>query len=227
MRAAMQTAALRRVYDHIAGHYDIRHSILTGGSDQRGRSLLVDRTVQPGDLVLDCGAGTGTTGLMAARRAGPAGRVIMYDLSEGMLGVAREKAARAGLATNVDFEVGDMVCLPFADASVDVALSTYSFCPVYDPDEAAAELLRVVKPGGRIGVAHSTQPTTPWVRWLADRVEDLAWLFPNISMGCRAVSVLPFFERRGCRILYTRRIGVPLWPFLVFVVETPCGSRRR
>lgn len=221
MRTAMETTALRTVYDRLAGHYDVLHGLLTAGSDRRGRALLVERAVHNGDLVLDCGAGTGSTGLLAAQWAGSQGRVVMYDLSEGMLHVAWQKVSQTNLLDRVDFELGDLVRLPFADASFDVALSTYSLCPVYDPQAGATELLRVVKPGGRIGVAHSAQPATRWVRWLGDRVEDLAWHFPAVSMGCRAVSVLPTFERCGCRVVFRKRIGVPLWPFLVFVVEKP------
>jgi hypothetical protein len=79
----------------------------------------------------------------------------------------------------------------------------------------------VAKPGGKIAVAHSTHPENRVVRWLADRVEDLAWHFPWISMGCRAVSVLPSLESAGARPVLARRVGVPLWPFFVFIVEKP------
>ncbi len=56
---------------------------------------------------------------------------------------------------------------------------------------------------------------------LADNVEDIVWRFPNLSMGWRVVEVLPALEQAGGRVLLQRRIGVPLWPFLVLIVEKP------
>lgn len=221
MRQAIDPTRLKAVYAKIAGHYDLEHRLLTAGSDQRGRRLVVEHAVREGDSVLDAGAGTGSTGLLAAERAGPTGQILFFDTSEPMLDVARQRVAGAGLDDRIEFRIGDMTALPFDDASFDSALSTYSLCPLYDPAKAALELYRVVRPGGRVGVAHSTEPRRHWVRWIADRVEDVAWHFPILSMGCRSVSVLPALEAAGARVLYRRYLGVPLWPFLVAVVEKP------
>ena len=221
MRAALSLDKLHGIYDRIAARYDIQHALITARADQRGRRLLVETAVKVGDTVLDCGSGTGTTALMAARKVGPKGKVVLFDLSEGMLAVAREKAVRQGSLDRLEFQTGDMIHLPFADDSFDVVLSTYSLCPLYDPKKGALELYRVTRPGGRIGVAHSTSPRNPIMRWLADRVEDIAWRFPWLSMGCRSVNVLPALQAAGARVVFLKHIGVPLWPFLVFVVEKP------
>lgn len=221
MRKALGREDLKSVYGRIAKRYDVLHACLTARADQRGRRLLVENSVGEGDKVLDCGAGTGTTGILAAGKAGPGGRVTMFDLSDAMLAVARDKVARAGLQDRVAFQNGDMVHLPFRDDSFDVVLSTYSLCPLYDPEAGAGEMYRVTRPGGRIGVAHSTEPGNPALKRLADRVEDWAWRYPGLSMGCRAVQVLPALERLGGRLVFARTIGVPLWPFFVFVMEKP------
>jgi len=142
-------------------------------------------------------------------------------MSDGMLEVARKKVDRAGLNETTESRTGNMFDLPYADSSFDAALSAYSMCPLDDPAKGALELCRVVRPGGRIGVAHSTDPRTPLTKWLADKVENAVWLLPYISLGCRPVSVLPTFEKMGCRTLFKKNIGIPLWPFLVFVVEKP------
>lgn len=221
MRKALSTEKLKTIYGNIANRYDFQHAFITARADQRGRRILVENAVNEGDEVLDCGSGTGTTGIMAAKKVGQRGKVTFFDLSEGMLSVAREKVVRKNLQERVTFQTGDMVHLPFDDSTFDVVLSTYSLCPVYDPVKGALELFRVTKPGGKLGVAHSTEPENAVVKHLADRVEDIAWHLPWLSMGCRSVNVLAALKKAGGKVLLTRYIGVPLWPFLVFIIEKP------
>ena len=221
MRKALGTEKLKDIYGHIARRYDYQHSLITFSADQKGRKILVGNCVNEGDAVLDCGSGTGITGIMAARKAGQGGKVTFFDLSEDMLSVAREKVIREDLQERVTFQTGDMVHLPFDDNSFDVVLSTYSLCPVYEPVKAALELYRVTKPGGRLGVGHSIEPKNAIVKYLSDLVEDIAWRFPWLSMGCRSVNVLPALENAGGKVLLVKYIGFPLWPFLLFIVEKP------
>jgi len=221
VRSALSMEKLTAVYSRIANRYDFQHALITARADQRGRKLLVDTTVGPGDKVLDCGSGTGTTGILAAEKVGPDGRVTLFDFSDAMLAVAQRKARESGLQARLEFRTGDIVRLPFEDDQFDVVLSTYSMCPLYDPAQGALEMYRVTSPRGRIGVAHSTEPGSMVAKWVADRVEDLAWRFPSLSMGCRSVEVLPTLTDAGAKVLFSKIIGVPLWPFLVVVVEKP------
>jgi len=223
MRTALSNEKLKAIYNNVASRYDLQHTFLTARSDQRGRKLLVEKAVKTGDKVLDCGAGTGTTGLLAAEKVGSHGKVTLFDLSEGMLQTAKEKAKTKGLLEIVEFKTGDMLNLPFDDNSFDVVLSTYSLCPVYDPAKGALEMLRVTKPDGLLGIAHSTTPDNRFLKWLSDKVENIVWRFPSLSLGCRSVVVLPALEDAGCKIIFKKNIGVPLWPFFVFVVEKPAG----
>ncbi len=221
MRQALEKNVLKDVYDRSARRYDRLHALLTFASDRRGREIVVHRAVSTGDRVLDCGAGTGSTALAAALKTGPEGWVVLFDLSENMLDVARKRALRSGMHDRMTFRSGDMTALPFENDSFDAVLSTYSLCPLYDPGQGALEMFRVVKPGGRIGIAHSVDPENRFVKWVGSAIEGVAWRFPAISMGCRAVGVRHVLETAGGRVLFSKRFGVPTWPFLALVVEKP------
>ena len=107
--------------------------------------------VRGGDRVLDVATGTGNAALAAARRFGD---VVAVDFVPGMLERARQRAAAEGLP--VDFREGDAEALDFADGSFDVVLSTCGVMFAPDQERAAAELLRVCRPGGAIGMVNWT-----------------------------------------------------------------------
>lgn len=83
------------------------------------------------------------------------------------------------LEDRVELKAGDILNLPFPDDTFDVVLSAYSVCPLYSPEEGALELPGVVRPAGKLAVAHSANPEKSVLRWLAGKLENLIWLFPN------------------------------------------------
>ena len=114
--------------------------------------------VQPGQRVLDVGCGIGSVALAAASRRA---RVHGIDPARRLLAVAREKAADAGL--DVTFVPGTAAQLPFGDGSADVILSSFALIFAPDPKAAAAELVRVLAPGGRI-MFTAFLPESPFVK---------------------------------------------------------------
>lgn len=153
---------------------------LLGDSFHPGGVALTERigtllALTPADRVIDVAAGTGTSAIALARRFGC--RVVGVDLGAESVAAARQAAADAGVADLVTFEVGDAERLPFGDGAFDVALCECAFCTFPDKATASAELARVLRPGGRIGLSDLTrQGALPaelegllaWVACIAD-----------------------------------------------------------
>ena len=119
--------------------------------------LAADARLRPGLHVLDLGSGTGYPALLDAQTVGPDGSVIGMDLAEQMLEAARRKATRLGLA-NVTFRTSDVTALPFESASFDAVTSR--FCLMFLPEiqKVAAEITRVLRPGGWVAAAVWSSP---------------------------------------------------------------------
>ena len=116
-----------------------------------GESLAEAVDIRAGERVLDVAAGNGNATLAAARRFAD---VMSTDYVPSLLDKGRERARAEGLA--VQFETADVENLPFADASFDVVLSTYGCMFAPDHARTASEMMRVLRPGGRIGLANWT-----------------------------------------------------------------------
>lgn len=141
----------------VAGDYQRVGVRLVPAAEQ----LVVDLAVRPGDRVLDVGGGTGNAALAAARRDAD---VVCTDIVPELLVHAERRAEVEGLAFAT--EVADACALPFPDASFDVVVSTFGVVFAAEPEQAARELLRVLRPGGRLGLT-AWRPDAPGGRLLA------------------------------------------------------------
>ena len=115
-------------------------------------NLAILAEIPTGATVLDLGCGGGLDSLIAARRAGPTGRVICVDFSQPMLSRARQGGMEAR-AENIDYHLSNAEGLPIPDQSVDVALANGIFNLNPDRGLIFRELARVVKPGGSVYAA--------------------------------------------------------------------------
>jgi SAM-dependent methyltransferase len=105
-----------------------------------------------GETVLDLGSGGGIDVLLSARRVGPTGFAYGVDMTNEMLDLARANAAKAG-TTNVEFRRGTIEQIPLPDAAVDVVISNCVINLSVDKPAVLAEMFRVLRPGGRVGVS--------------------------------------------------------------------------
>ena len=140
--------------------------------------------LQPGELVLDLGAGAGFDVFIAGRKVGPTGRAIGVDMTPEMLAKARRNTVtyqqQSGL-NNVEFRLGEIEHLPVADRSVDVVISNCVVNLSPDKPQVWREIARVLKPDGRVAVSDLAL-LQPLPAAVAESVEAL--------VGCVAGAVL-------------------------------------
>jgi demethylmenaquinone methyltransferase / 2-methoxy-6-polyprenyl-1,4-benzoquinol methylase len=141
------------MFDRIAGVYDVMNSVMTAGLHHRWRERAVDLArVGPGSRALDVATGTGD---LAIALAGRGAEVIGSDFSEGMLARAREKS------TAVRWEQANALALPYRDGEFDAATVGFGARNFSDLSGGLGEMVRVVRPGGRVVVLEITTPTRP------------------------------------------------------------------
>jgi SAM-dependent methyltransferase len=118
-----------------------------------GKRLSYERMqVTAGAAVLDVGCGPATDTLTLAALVGPLGRAAGVDQDAAMIAEAERRAAAAGFADRVEHRVADATALPFEDGRFDAARCERLFMHLADPEGALREMVRVVRPGGRIVV---------------------------------------------------------------------------
>jgi demethylmenaquinone methyltransferase/2-methoxy-6-polyprenyl-1,4-benzoquinol methylase len=154
------------MFDRIAGPYDLMNSVMTAGLHHRWRSRAADLArVSRGSRALDVATGTGDLAIELASRGA---EVVGSDFSEGMLARAREKAPE------IRWEQGNALALPYEDDAFDASTVGFGARNFSDLERGLREMVRVVRPGGRVVVLEITPPTKPplstfFPRWF-DRI---------------------------------------------------------
>jgi demethylmenaquinone methyltransferase/2-methoxy-6-polyprenyl-1,4-benzoquinol methylase len=162
-------APLHGMFTAVPPRYDLINHVITLGMDARWRRLaaMVCLEAKP-RRVLDLACGTGDLSIAIAKTAGQDVTITGLDYSLPMLERARRKAAEAGVQNTVEFIEGDATRLPFPDGSFDCVGISFAFRnltyknPLCEPH--LAEVLRVLKPGGRYVAVESSQPRNALVR---------------------------------------------------------------
>jgi demethylmenaquinone methyltransferase/2-methoxy-6-polyprenyl-1,4-benzoquinol methylase len=179
--------SVRGMFDRIAPVYDVMNHVMTAGLDRRWRRVTVEQVVRNGDRVLDACCGTGDLAIAARARGAD---VVGLDFSEAMLERAGAKS------TDIEWVRGDVLALPFDDASFDAVTVGFGVRNVDDLDAGLRELRRVLRPGGRLGILEITRPrgvVAPFYRlWFDGVVPALGRLLP----GGAAYTYLPASVRR-------------------------------
>ncbi len=191
----LEEPQVRAMFDRISGVYDRMNSVMTAGMHHRWRRRAADlASVEAGDRVLDVACGTGDLSLELARRVGADGEVVGCDFSAQMLELAR---AKASAMPNVRFEWANALGLPYGDDEFAAATVGFGVRNFSDLEQGLRELVRVVRPGGRVVVLEMTTPARPplstFFRVWFDRVVPALGRFAGDS---DAYTYLPSSVRR-------------------------------
>lgn len=202
-------ASVAPAWGELADELEQRSSAVTG-------AMLLGAEVGPGDRVLELACGPGGAGLAAARRVAPAGAVLLSDVVPAMVEIARRRAELSGL-TSVRAEVLDLEDVAQPDESFDVVLCREGMMFAVDPGRAAAEMARVLRPGGRVAVAvWSSKDDNPWLGILLDSIRQVTGMtvpppgMPGPFALADQARLRGLFEQAGFVALESQLVPAPV-----------------
>ncbi len=196
--ASEREQRIRRVFEAVAGRYDLMNDLMSFGIHRLWKRRLVAMAASAaGQHIVDLAGGTGD---VAAKMAGPGRTVTVIDPSEAMMAVGRaredERVRRGRSRGTLQWQPGVAEALPLADASVDTLTIAFGIRNATHIDQALREARRVLKPGGRFLCLEFSTPA-PWLRpvyrffsfnviprlgaWVANSPEAYSYLVESIQ----------------------------------------------
>jgi demethylmenaquinone methyltransferase/2-methoxy-6-polyprenyl-1,4-benzoquinol methylase len=171
VREAEKAPLVRRVFDSVAGRYDLMNDLMSLGVHRLWKRALIDRLgVRADRSLLDIGGGTGDIAMLW--RAAGGGPATVVDVNPNMIAVGERRAAERGHGSGIVWTVGDAENLPCADRSFDVGTSAFCLRNVTRLPAALAEARRALNVGGKFVVLEFSKMSLPGL----DRLYD-AWSF--------------------------------------------------
>lgn len=187
---AEKAGHVREVFDSVAERYDLMNDLMSVGLHRIWKAwTLAQAHLREGHEVLDVASGTGDLAMAMAPRVGLTGRVIMTDINAEMLVRGRDRLLNAG--HRVEAMVCDAEALPFADDQFDRVTLAFGLRNMTHKERALAQILRVLKPGGKLLVLEFSR-----VNKSLERAYDfysfkvLPWLGERITQDRRSYEYL-------------------------------------
>ncbi len=152
------------MFNNIAFRYDFLNRFLSAGIDIRWRKAALKelKSLQP-KQILDVATGTADVAILACRQLAPE-KVTGIDISEGMLELGREKIAKLGLGNRIELQTGDSETIKFLDNTFDAVTVAFGVRNFEHLEKGLAEILRVLKPGGKLVVLEFSRPKAPVIK---------------------------------------------------------------
>jgi demethylmenaquinone methyltransferase/2-methoxy-6-polyprenyl-1,4-benzoquinol methylase len=147
------------MFDRIAGRYDFLNRFFSAGTDVYWRKKAIHMLdLRPGFHLLDVAAGTADLSLEACRQCNPI-FVTGVDISEGMLALGQKKIDKAGLSDAITLQVAAAENLPFQEGTFDAVMAAFGVRNFESLTSGLSEMLRVVKPGGKVMILEFSRPS--------------------------------------------------------------------
>lgn len=212
------------MFDQIAFRYDFLNRFLSGGIDIYWRKKAVGelREIQP-KTILDVATGTGDLALMAEKYLHPH-KIIGIDISEGMLEIGRDKIRKQHKSEVVELQSGDSEAINFPDSSFDAITVAFGVRNFEDLEKGLAEMLRVLKPGGKLVVLEFSKPkqqffsgiynlylkvVTPGIgKWISKNKDAYKYLTSSVKAFPEGETFLHILDKTGFTKTYLKRLSL-------------------
>jgi demethylmenaquinone methyltransferase/2-methoxy-6-polyprenyl-1,4-benzoquinol methylase len=207
----VKAARVREVFRSVAPSYDLMNDLMSGGLHRLWKRFAVTLARPlPGEAVLDVASGSGDLARALARAVGERGVVWQTDINEAMLRIGRQRLLDAGLI--LPAALADAEALPFASGSFDLVSVAFGLRNMTRKDVALAEMVRVLKPGGRLIVlefskvhatlakaydAYSFEVLPRLGRWVAGDEASYRYLAESIRMHPDQTTLAALMEAAG------------------------------
>ncbi len=169
VRTSGKTDRVLQHFNSVARHYDFMNTLLSFGIHYAWKRTAVRLLkLSSGDRVLDVCGGTGDLAILAARKVGPAGRVVIYDINRAMIQAGLHKAINTEIETRLRHVQGNAECISFPDRHFEAAMVGFGIRNVTHMEKGFEEMYRVLKPGGKMMCLEFSKPTWPVFRWFYD-----------------------------------------------------------
>lgn len=146
-----KTGRVKEVFHSVAEKYDLMNDLMSFGVHRLWKRFAISLcALRPGQIVLDLAGGTGDLTAKISPLVGNTGKVILADINEAMLTVARARLLDQGIYDNVEIAEANAEALPFADNLFDCIIIGFGLRNVTDKDRALRSMYNTLKPGGRL-----------------------------------------------------------------------------
>lgn len=205
-------------YDRISHAYDLIADSGEHKARETGEELL---NLAVGETILEIGFGTGNSLIKFAKQVGPSGAVYGTDVSAGMLAVAQKKIDSQKGVTNVQLQVGDARKLSYPNDTFDVVFASFTLelFPLEDIPAVLAEIKRVLKPGGRLGIVSMATVLESEQESVLEKT--YVWMhqhFPHI-VDCQPIDVKQLTTSAGFEIDKCEEIEIWTMPVRAVVAK--------
>lgn len=161
---------VRELFNNISKGYDKTNRMMSMGQDERWRRIVVTRSeAHAGDHILDVCCGTAKLSMQLAAAVGPEGKVTGLDFSENMIEVGKQNIQSHPFKDQITLVQGNAMSLPYEDNQFDAVTVAWGLRNVPDLEKAISEMVRVLKPGGKLVSLDMSKPSAPvfkQVYWL-------------------------------------------------------------